>query len=242
MWGWGLGDHKALNGLGDSSKPVQIGSLSNVAQVTAGALGGCARTTDGHVSCWGQVRSEPSQIDWPVTVVVDAADAPLVGVEGIAQAGAHTCAWKAGKAYCWGDYLSGQLGTGDTVPRAVKAAEVPGLTGVTSIVTGQNTTVVLAGGKAYCFGDNSDGLCGTGSSDGIFMGPNEVHVVSSVTKSSAAASAPFAPKGRRPPMASGPTVGARTSSARWATATPCARPRQSRWDSRSARATPSARS
>jgi alpha-tubulin suppressor-like RCC1 family protein len=183
VWGWGFGDNlsKALAGAATTSKPTQIAGITGAAQVTAGDSGGCARTGDGHVLCWGLAVTDPSPVAWSTKPVVDASTAQLTGMDGIAQGGAHACAWKAGQVYCWGDGTSGQLGDGLGTSREY-AAVVPGLSGVTSVAMGQNTTCVLAGGKVSCFGDNSFGQCGTGSHDGNFRTPSEVRAIWNVTK------------------------------------------------------------
>jgi alpha-tubulin suppressor-like RCC1 family protein len=181
VWGWGFGADKALAGEASTSKPVPIAGVSNAVQVTAGDAGGCARLKDGRVACWGLAESDPARKAWDTQLVVDDHGAQLTGMEGIAQAGAHACAWKGGQVYCWGDGTSGQLGDGAARSRE-NAALVPGLAGVTSVVMGQNTTCALAAGKISCFGDNTFGQCGTGSLDGNFLTPTAIRAVSGVTK------------------------------------------------------------
>ena len=80
---------------------------------------------------------------------------------------AHTCAAVDGKAYCWGNNSSGQLGTGNTsnstTPVAVNSSGALAGKTVTSISAGPNYTCAVASGAAYCWGSNTDGKLGTGN-------------------------------------------------------------------------------
>src|ERR1017187_1471225 len=74
----------------------------------------------------------------------------------------HSCAIESGKAYCWGDNGSGQLGNGSTVgssvPVAVDTSGVLAGQVLTQITAGGAYTCALDGaGAAYCWGDNRRG-------------------------------------------------------------------------------------
>jgi alpha-tubulin suppressor-like RCC1 family protein len=79
----------------------------------------------------------------------------------------HSCAIESGKAYCWGDNGSGQLGNGSTVgssvPVAVDTSGVLAGHALTQITAGGAYTCALdAAGAAYCWGDNGTGQLGDG--------------------------------------------------------------------------------
>jgi alpha-tubulin suppressor-like RCC1 family protein len=64
----------------------------------------------------------------------------------------------------WGANGSGQLGLGDTQPRAVPTA-VPGLTGIVAVAAGGSHTLALtSGGLIYAFGSNASRQVGNNSS------------------------------------------------------------------------------
>jgi alpha-tubulin suppressor-like RCC1 family protein len=82
----------------------------------------------------------------------------------------HTCAvTSTGKAYCWGNNASGQLGTGATGANQASPVAVDTTTGLTDtnvakISAGNDyTCAVTTAGRAYCWGANSSGQLGTGS-------------------------------------------------------------------------------
>jgi alpha-tubulin suppressor-like RCC1 family protein len=79
----------------------------------------------------------------------------------------HSCAIESGKAYCWGDNSSGQLGNGSTVgssvPVAVDTSGVLAGQALTQITAGDAYTCTLdAAGAAYCWGNNGSGQLGDG--------------------------------------------------------------------------------
>jgi hypothetical protein len=81
----------------------------------------------------------------------------------------HVCAIASGKAYCWGNNSSGQLGNNSTtsspVPVAVNdTVGISALNGktVTDITTGIDFTCALASdGQVACWGANANGQLGT---------------------------------------------------------------------------------
>ncbi|HEY0672863.1 MAG TPA: hypothetical protein VGD27_11375 [Longimicrobiales bacterium] len=75
----------------------------------------------------------------------------------------HSCALsETGAAYCWGDGLSGQLGTGRAESSSY-AVRVAGSRSFSSIdAGGRHTCALTAAGQAYCWGENDTGQLGTG--------------------------------------------------------------------------------
>src|ERR1019366_4402239 len=97
-----------------------------------------------------------------------ASQAASHGAGALITAGSfHSCAIESGKAYCWGDNGSGQLGNGSTVgssvPVAVDTSGVLAGQVLTQITAGGAYTCALdAAGAAYCWGDNRSGQLGDG--------------------------------------------------------------------------------
>src|ERR1039458_1248267 len=98
-----------------------------------------------------------------------ASQAASHGAAALITAGSfHSCAIESGKAYCWGDNGSGQLGNGSTVgssvPVAVDTSGVLAGQVLTQITAGGAYTCALDGaGAAYCWGDNRSGQLGDGA-------------------------------------------------------------------------------
>jgi alpha-tubulin suppressor-like RCC1 family protein len=84
----------------------------------------------------------------------------------------HTCGiTTTGAAYCWGNNLSGELGTGTTTNSSVPAAVIGGASFATlsAAAGGQgvsHTCGVASNGDAYCWGNNADGALGNGQTSG----------------------------------------------------------------------------
>ncbi len=100
-------------------------------------------------------------------VVPQVALAQSYGVASISAGDAHTCVIESGKAYCWGNNASGQLGTGSTtnssVPVAVDAGGVLAGKALTQISAGGGHTCALdSTGAAYCWGYGLYGQLGDG--------------------------------------------------------------------------------
>src|ERR1022692_450944 len=97
-----------------------------------------------------------------------ASQAASHGAGALITAGSfHSCAIESGKAYCWGDNGSRQLGHGSTVgssvPVAVDTSGVLAGQVLTQITAGGAYTCALDGaGAAYCWGDNRSGQLGDG--------------------------------------------------------------------------------
>lgn len=161
---------------GSQLTATPVSALSGVLlnkTVTAISVGGnhACVIADGKAYCWG--RSFHGQIGyvWGNTtqqvVPVAVGTANMTGtVTSISAANQHTCAVAGGKAYCWGAFTAGQLGSAKTTnqwePIAVTAtAGVLGGKTVTSVTAGGNFSCAIANGAAYCWGSNFYGVLGT---------------------------------------------------------------------------------
>lgn len=88
---------------------------------------------------------------------------PLVAT-ALAAGQTHNCALVAsGRAYCWGDNQSGQLGDASTVARNVAVPVAGGLTFAKLTVGATHSCGLTAAGELYCWGSNFWGELGDGS-------------------------------------------------------------------------------
>lgn len=125
---WGANFHSQLgNGTTDQSLvPVGVTGLSSgVAEIGAGDLHTCARTSAGAVKCWGwghygQVGNASTQ-DSMVPVAVNGLGS---GIAAMSVGAIHSCAiTTGGVGKCWGDNGVGSLGNG--TGGAGKTSSVP---------------------------------------------------------------------------------------------------------------------
>ena len=78
----------------------------------------------------------------------------------------HSCGVTTdGRAYCWGENVSGQLGVSGPAHATEPVAVAGGLL-FTTVTTGRDHTCGVSGGLAYCWGSNGNGMLGTGFSSG----------------------------------------------------------------------------
>jgi alpha-tubulin suppressor-like RCC1 family protein len=166
---WVLGPNEGTNTL-----EVTVGTFNSRATATAsltfaatsvvvGDFHSCALIASGAAYCWGenssgqlgvrpiddQVRATPQRVGGGLTFTL------------LAAGGSHTCGLTpAGKAYCWGNGRTGQLGTG-VVGVNASPAPVVGTTTFISLTAGARHTCGLTSDRSVlCWGDNSMGQLG----------------------------------------------------------------------------------
>ncbi|WP_208029780.1 RCC1 domain-containing protein [Rhabdothermincola sediminis] len=165
LWAWGYNGDGQL-GTGDTTdqtSPVQIGTGTDWASVTAGDSHTVAIRTDGTLWAWGRNgygqlgtgdttnRTSPVQIgtgtDWA----------------SVTAGYYHTVAVRTdGTLWAWGWNLFGQLGTGDTTNRT-SPVQIGTGTDWASVTAGYSHTVAIrTDGTLWAWGYNSDGQLGTG--------------------------------------------------------------------------------
>jgi alpha-tubulin suppressor-like RCC1 family protein len=180
-WGYNhigeVGNGAILDGAVPTPNDV-VGLTSDVKEIAAGDLHGCALMASGKVQCWGNAcfigdtqvypPHEVPPKDSPVPLEVTG----LVDVKNIAAGSNHTCAiTKSGGLKCWGWNLEGELGNGnqDTYTGVCHATEAPtdvvGLgSDVVQVAAGSRQTCALTGkGGVKCWGANANYELGTSS-------------------------------------------------------------------------------
>ena len=125
VWCWGMNYYGQI-GTGDyadASRPVEVTTrdgtyITDVVDISAGAMHTCAVRTDGTVWCWGSNRRGQlgmqayGEESVPYAVPVsDWADVPLGDIRQVRCGFEFSCAEDdSGQVWCWGDNGVGQLG------------------------------------------------------------------------------------------------------------------------------------
>lgn len=184
---WGLNSSDQL-GIGTQTNVNNAATsnnlnLSNVSAIATGDSHTCVLFNAGTVRCWGLNTSGQLGIGNTnnISNAVNANNLNLSNVSAIATGGSHTCAlFNAGTVRCWGRYLEGQLGSGESinansnsnvssnntnVTNAVNANNLS-LTNVSAISTGNAHTCILFNtGTIRCWGLNGSGQLGIGNNN-----------------------------------------------------------------------------
>ena len=85
-------------------------------------------------------------------------------VSGLTAGAVHTCALlQDGRAFCWGQNLSGQLGDGTTTNRNTPVEVTGGLRFSEIHAGGAQTCGIATEGTELCWGRNQSGQLGEGS-------------------------------------------------------------------------------
>ena len=172
---WGLNDYGQL---GDgtqtnSSTPVAVGGVRDVATVTGGGFHTCARLGDGTLRCWG--RNIEGQLgDQATAGWFSATPVPVTGITTaltVTGGGFHSCALlQNGTVRCWGLNDAGQLGNGTVAPSLFPLLPNPTPSEVMDISTatavsagGWHTCALLQNGTVRCWGQNNYGQLGDGT-------------------------------------------------------------------------------
>ncbi|MBF0371721.1 MAG: hypothetical protein HQL52_19980 [Magnetococcales bacterium] len=167
VWAWGdnydgqLGDGTTE----DSSIPVQVQGLTNVAQVAAGEDHTLALGTDGTVWAWGSNRYGQLGDSTFTNSLTPVQVSTLSGVDQIVAGRNFSMALSDRSVWAWGYNNRGQLGNGSTENSSIPA-EVQGLNSVTQISAGYYSAFALKStGSVWAWGYNGYGQLGDGTTD-----------------------------------------------------------------------------
>lgn len=157
--------------------PARVRGLGAGMQTLAtGTYSTCAIDAGGRAWCWGR-NSEgqvgdgtTGQATAPVAVDTSAAGFGQGNIATIATGGSHACAINAaGRAFCWGNNLYGQLGInfgGNRFTPASVSVVTPGFgtRNIAQIAVGvEHSCARNVAGRLFCWGRDTDGQTGTGS-------------------------------------------------------------------------------
>lgn len=164
----GIGDDRVEDKI---AKPTPVALEVQAKDLAVGRSGSCALDVSGQAWCWGdnfqgtlgagrEIRSSRK----PVKV---AGDHVFASIRSNAN---HYCALtEAGKAWCWGENESGQLGTTTPDMRGFVPFAVDGDHTFLVIATGAHHSCAIDDAHdAWCWGANNDGQLGWG---GVENGP-----------------------------------------------------------------------
>jgi alpha-tubulin suppressor-like RCC1 family protein len=145
--------------------PLAIGGALRFQSVSAGNYFSCAVTTDYHAYCWGRNfygNVGDGTLNDRLTPVRVAGG---LRFRSIGTGAFHTCgvSYSDGRAYCWGQNTSGQLGDGTTINRSAPAA-VAGGRQFRYVEGGDSHTCGLSqDSRAFCWGSDNVGQLGDGA-------------------------------------------------------------------------------
>lgn len=170
-WGgntWGtLGDGTST----PSDRPVAVVGGHRFEAIDSGGGHTCGVTSSGQIFCWG--LNDEGQVGYDFAQL--AIDEPrlLPGSQtwqAVSAGHAHSCGLTVtGAAWCWGDNLTGQLGSGDTFQKSFEPVRVAASMPFESVLAGYYQSCGLTeDGRMYCWGRNDAGQIGDGSTSHRF--------------------------------------------------------------------------
>ncbi len=149
----------------DSPAPAVTTTTLVWTQVTVGAQHTCALASNARAYCWGS--ADWGKLGIGPTSTNQLRPTRVSGGLQFAQISAgfrHTCAVTTdGKAYCWGENSSGQLGDGTTTSRTTPVLVAGGRHFDRIRAGGLHTCALTPAGKGFCWGDNGYGALGDGT-------------------------------------------------------------------------------
>jgi alpha-tubulin suppressor-like RCC1 family protein len=178
-WCWGS-NHVGQLGIGmplDRHTPVRVAGGLTFRSFSANG-NSCGVTKEGTTYCWGS--NQYGSVGTGTVGGMNAVATVPTPVQGgvtfakVFTGGGHNCGLTAdGRAYCWGDNLSGQLGDGQNVfqRRGLPTPVLGGLTFTALALNYATTCGLTSSGTVYCWGSNYRGLLGNGPTLGWSLTP-----------------------------------------------------------------------
>jgi alpha-tubulin suppressor-like RCC1 family protein len=146
--------------------PVEVATITEAVQVSAGIASTCVTTQRGRVACWGANDTgglgDGTDVDRLMPVFVHG-----VRMASAVAAGPTSCAVTEDGLLCWGMNHVGQLGDGTRTQRlrAIRVAGIPAAAEVA--VDNTRTCAACVDGSAWCWGADANSL-----GDGVTMTSN----------------------------------------------------------------------
>ncbi len=156
-----LGDGRGAKVGAKSPRPVKVGNLGRVTQLSSGDWHVCALEAAGGVKCWGNGENGQIGSDAKRAFASPVAIEQLGKTSEIASGANHVCARQSdGRVKCWGRNTEGQLGDGKSGSR-IKPVFVSGIAAAQSVWSGHTFSCVgLERGAIRCWGDNKKAQLG----------------------------------------------------------------------------------
>lgn len=168
-WGYNEWGQLAVDGIDSSAVPVSSAGELRFTSLAAGADFACGISTGGDTFCWGLDQygqlGNGTTVPFPHGVPTPARVTTDVRFVALTAGGFHACGLDAeGRAYCWGQNRSGQLGLGTLTDSVVTSPRRVALDlRFASISAGRaHTCGITRTGVSYCWGENDDGMLGLG--------------------------------------------------------------------------------
>jgi len=139
--------------------------------IESGAGHTCGVTDSGQIYCWGLNDEGQTGNDWTTRSVHEPLRLP--GSQSWVDVSAghdHACALTSdGAVWCWGDNVTGHLGSGGTFDKSFQPVRVASDVGFTTVAAGYYQSCALAtSGRMYCWGRNDQGQIGDGTNQNRF--------------------------------------------------------------------------
>lgn len=153
--------------------------LGGIEQIDSGSWHSCARTTEGHVYCWGANWVGAAGAQSPTPMVGMDGESILQGVRFLEADNESTCAVLDESVVCWGRNANYQLASNaDTDDCSQPCSRTPALANFASAPAifrlGSHHGCALIDGEVQCWGHGVRGALGNGALNGSFPQPAAV--------------------------------------------------------------------
>ncbi len=163
VWCWGRSTQLGT-GVDEIHQRATKSLATNASQLVAGSLHTCALGADGRVRCWGNdANNQLGNGDSLTNALSPTLVASPTNVVSLGTSRIHTCAvTAAGAVHCWGNNVSGEIGTGTAGGSVGTPTLVPSFSGVVEVGGGAEFTCARkANGETYCWGKNNQRQTGS---------------------------------------------------------------------------------